>query len=116
MAIGAILSMVLAAPSFANQTSEQYAQSGESKFAKQDYDGALADFRAGIKADPKDESNHINAGLALLAKHQPGEALDYFNQAITLNPKSPEAYLGRGQAPYTPWAGRPRPKPAFRQC
>jgi tetratricopeptide (TPR) repeat protein len=69
--------------------------------ARNDPDGAIADFSAALQHAPTAAAGVpylIGRGHARLVKKQPDEAIADLNQAVTLNPKSANAYNNRGLA------------------
>jgi tetratricopeptide (TPR) repeat protein len=73
-----------ARPAYANEASQRYVKSGEEKYAKGDYDGALADFNDAIKSDPKDGEAYNNAAAALKHKKELDNAVRYIEQSIKI--------------------------------
>lgn len=62
------------------------------KYEKKDFDGALADFREGLKFEPNNMMFLIGIGDVTLAQGKNAEALDAFQKALAQDPKNPELY------------------------
>jgi len=75
-----------------------YNARGAAYFAKDDFDGAIADYSEAIRLDPKITQAHKDRGLAYSAKGDLDRALTDYSKAILINPKSEDAYLDRGVA------------------
>lgn len=73
-----------------------YDNRGTASYAKGNIDGAIADFTAAVKLNPKDAPAYDNRGTAWRAKGDLHRALADFNTAIKLNPNSAAAYNNRG--------------------
>ena len=88
--MGILLTMViLAAPTYAGDiTAKQFIERGEAKFAKQDLEGALADFRLAIQADPNDWEGYNNVGVVLSVLGRPEKSLPYLLKSIRLTPNN----------------------------
>ncbi len=61
-------------------------------------DCAATAFDAAIRANPRDASCYVNAGLLSLQTANPAAAVDYFASALTINPSSKAARNGLAQA------------------
>ena len=61
-------------------------------------DCALAAFEASIRANPRDPSGYVNAGLISLQSANPSTAVDFFASALTIDPSSKPARDGLAQA------------------
>ena len=59
---------------------------GSALEAKGDFDGALIQYRATIRLNPKSYQAYSNIGKILFAQGRPAEALDYCAQAVQTNP------------------------------
>lgn len=57
---------------------------------------ALAEFDAGLKANPDHAPSHLGRALALMAMSQDNEALAAFNEALLLKPEFAAVYANRG--------------------
>ena len=82
-------------------------QQGSSRFAKQELDGALAEFDTALRLDPGLASAYNNRGVV---RHQlrdlPGALAD-FDAALRLNPRFADAYGNRaaaGPSSFCPYA------------
>ncbi len=81
-----------------SQTATEYYKRGVAKGELQDYRGAIADFTAAIKINPKDFDAYQSRGFAK------GELQDYrgaiadHTRAIEINPTFAAAYYARGLA------------------
>ena len=69
---------------------------GEAEDAMKDYDGAIAQFRAAVKVDPKEPDVHFGLGYVLWTQRQYPEAAAEFQAELANNPNQVEAlvYLG----------------------
>lgn len=56
-----------------------------------DNEGAAADFRQGLEAEPKDEASWVSRGVARMSR-QPKEALEDFKRATKMNPFSVDGW------------------------
>jgi tetratricopeptide (TPR) repeat protein len=63
------------------------------KYQKKDYDGALADFREGLKLDPNNEMFLVGSGEILSARGNSQEALAMYQHALAQDPKNPDLYF-----------------------
>ncbi len=61
-------------------------------------DCALTAFDAAIRANPRDASGYVNAGLLNLQIANPAAAVDYFASALTIDPSSKAARDGLAQS------------------
>jgi tetratricopeptide (TPR) repeat protein len=80
---------------------DAYNKSGNQKYDRGNYQGALADYNKAISLDPKSAKSYNNRGTL---KHEKlndvqGALADY-NKAISLNPKFANAYNNRGLLKY----------------
>jgi lipoprotein NlpI len=71
---------------------------GATKGAKEDLDGALADFDRAIELDPKQSILYIARGGVKATKGDSNGAIADCNRAIELDPKQSSAYSIRGYA------------------
>lgn len=69
-----------------------YTNRGIAYAGKGQYDQAIDDYGAAIRATPKYEKAYFNRGNAYYAKEKYNEAVDDYNKAIELNPKNPYPY------------------------
>jgi protein O-mannosyl-transferase len=60
---------------------------GSALEAKGDSDGALVQYRAAIRLNPKSYQAYSNIGKILFEQGRPGEALDYCAKAVQTNPR-----------------------------
>ncbi len=67
----------------------------------ENYDAAIACYKAAIEIDPKLDYLYINLANALKTIHCFKEAIDNYQQALALNPTSASAYSGLGYAQYS---------------
>ena len=58
-------------------------------------DCARAAFDAAIRANPRDASGYVNAGLLSLQTANPAAAADYIASALTIDPSSKPARASR---------------------
>ena len=75
-----------------NKSAKDYYESADSKLSSGDYPGAVADFDAAIKIDPKYVAAYIYRGMSKVGIRDNQGALADLNTAISLDPKSGEAY------------------------
>jgi tetratricopeptide (TPR) repeat protein len=78
------------APKFA----EAYANRGQAKQSKEDFDGAIADYDAALQLKPEEGTFFARATARESKKDMDGALADY-NKVLELNPNSAEAYAGR---------------------
>src|SRR5207244_436224 len=64
-------------------------------------DAVTAADKAIAKQDDQFLVRWVQAGLLLLEKHNRGEALTAFDKALKINPRAPDAYVGKGLAALT---------------
>jgi tetratricopeptide (TPR) repeat protein len=69
-----------------------YTNRGIAYAGKGQYDQAIDDYTAAIRATPKYEKAYFNRGNAYYAKGKYNEAVDDYNKAIELNPGNPYPY------------------------
>jgi len=69
-----------------------YTNRGIAYAGKGQYDQAIDDYGAAIRATPKYEKAYFNRGNAYYAKGKYDEAVADYNKAIELNPKNPYPY------------------------
>jgi len=69
---------------------------GEAEDAMKDYDGAIAQFRAAVKANPSEPEVHFGLGYILWTQRQYAEAAPEFQAELANNPGHAQAlaYLG----------------------
>ena len=63
-----------------------------------DLDGAIAEYRTGLRLNPNDEDAHYNLGLALKNKGNLKEAIAEFRAALFLKPNDLDAHFILGDA------------------
>jgi tetratricopeptide (TPR) repeat protein len=61
-------------------------------------DRARRAFQASLRANPRDPATYANLGVFELQAANPQEALDYFAEALSLDPDSPTALAGLNDA------------------
>ncbi|HMG76639.1 MAG TPA: protein kinase [Pyrinomonadaceae bacterium] len=74
---------------------------GQSKYARRDFDGAIADFSKSIEIDPNQAnhaSSYLHRGLALNSKREHDAAIADYNRAIQIAPDYADAYINRSLA------------------
>ena len=80
------------------QTATEFCDRGLNKYFKQDYIGAIADYKKAIKIDPKNEDAFYNRALAKSKlKDYLGSIID-INEVIKINPNIGGAYLIRADS------------------
>jgi tetratricopeptide (TPR) repeat protein len=80
-----------------SQTYQQYFNSGQLKFDRQDFRGAINDFDKAIEINPNKEEAHINRGLVLDKLNEPFDAIMAYKKAIEINPNNSDMYFNIGQ-------------------
>jgi tetratricopeptide (TPR) repeat protein len=72
---------------------------GEAEDELKNYDGAIDEFRAAVKADPKEPDVHFGLGYLLWGRKQYAEAISEFQAELANNPNHAQAmiYLGDAQ-------------------
>src|SRR5262249_41634526 len=73
---------------------------GMAKFAKRDYDGAIADFDSALRISPGFAEAHFRRGIVWETKGDFDRALADFDRALKLNPRLASAHNQRGGAHY----------------
>src|SRR5262249_23947509 len=71
------------------------------KIAKQDYDGAIADFDSALRISPRLADAYLRRGLAWETKDDFERALADYDRALILSPLLAEAYNSRGALYYS---------------
>ena len=74
---------------------------GMAKFAKRDYDGAIADFDSALRISPGFAEAHFRRGIVWETKGDFERALADYDRALKLNPRLAEAHNQRGGAHYS---------------
>src|SRR5215510_8456207 len=74
---------------------------GLAKFARRDYDGAIADFDSVLRISPGFAEAHFRRGIVWEAKGDFERALADYDRALKLNPRLAEAHHQRGGAHYS---------------
>ena len=67
-------------------SAEDHLARGKARMAKDDAQGAIADFTKAIELDPKSALFYANRGMALLLKGKDAEAQRDFNRCLKLSP------------------------------
>lgn len=75
-----------------------YFNSGSTKLAKGDAEGAITDYGKAVELDPKNTDVYNNLGSAKTTLQDYVGAITSYNKAIELNPKDPVTYYNRGTA------------------
>lgn len=75
-----------------------YAISGDEKYSKRDWTGAIADYTEAIRLDPKYIGSFFYRGAAKLNRGDLDSAIADFTETLLLDPKNAAAYLNRGIA------------------
>ena len=83
-----------------NHDAASYFESGNAKYKRGNYDGAIADYTSAIDLNPKDAPAYFNRGLAKQRKGDLDGALADYTSAIDPNPKDALAYYNRGYLRY----------------
>src|SRR4051812_8499870 len=89
---------ILPAISLAQQTAPGSLTTGNAKYAKGDFEGAIADYTQAIEASPKDPVPYFNRGNAKRKKGDLDGAIADYTQTIAIDPKYADAYVNRGIA------------------
>jgi tetratricopeptide (TPR) repeat protein len=71
---------------------------GNARYARKDFDGAIADYTQSIRLDPRNSHAYSNRGAAWYAKQEYDQSIADFTEAIQLDPGCLYAYQGRGCA------------------
>ncbi len=85
-------------PIYAQNSAEEYFNSGVKKADAGDYEGAIEDYNKAIKINPKLSEAYHNKGVAKAYLGDYRGALKDFDKAIEINPMFAEAYYNRGVA------------------
>lgn len=85
--------LLLALPGCNSEPAKRKA-AGNLLFRRGDFDGAVAEYRAAVRAAPRDSSAHILLGNALVEKDQPESARAEYRAALGLNPQARAALEG----------------------
>jgi tetratricopeptide (TPR) repeat protein len=94
-----IMAMFLTTSSIAFcDSANDFFKSGQAKWARDDFRGALDDYSRAIKLNPEFAEAYNSRGSAKVALGDLHGAIEDFNTAIKLNPNFAEAYNGRGSA------------------
>lgn len=96
-AMGVGAGLLTAQTAFA-QTAEEWFDSGNKKYEKGDYQGAVVDFTMAIKIVPFVAGHYYNRGLAKMEIEDYKGAISDLNQALKIVPKNSYYYLDRGIA------------------
>lgn len=78
------------------QTSEDYVQSGNTKFNNKDLIGAIQDYTSAIELAPNNHEAYNNRGVATSGLGNDRLAIADFNMAVKFAPELPRSYLNRG--------------------
>ena len=93
-----LLCIALLSSAACKQTARSYCKVGYSKFARGDYNGAIADYTHAIALDPDYAIAYYNRGIARCDKGDYDGAIADYNRSIELDPKYAAAYCNRGTA------------------
>ncbi|GAX42639.1 tetratricopeptide TPR_2 repeat protein [Tolypothrix sp. NIES-4075] len=81
--------------------SDDFYVKGSNKYRKADYQGAIQDFTAAIKLNPKSTKAFLDRGNARYQLKDYKQAVADYTQAIQLAPQYSDAFLKRGNAYYS---------------
>ena len=96
-AIDACTRVITSSRSTRDQVGNAYIGRGQHYYEKDDYDRAIADFNKAIPLKPKWlQLAYGNRGNAYAMKNQDQDAIDSYDQAISLDANYSAAYTGRG--------------------
>jgi tetratricopeptide (TPR) repeat protein len=96
-ALDACTRVIVAPGSTREQVGEAYIGRGQHHYEKDEYDLAIADFNRAMPLKPKWlQLAYGNRGNAYLMKGDNDQALDSYDQAITIDANYTAAYTGRG--------------------
>jgi tetratricopeptide (TPR) repeat protein len=96
-AIDACTRVISSARSTRDQVGNAYIGRGQHYYEKDDYDRAIADFSKAIPLKPKWlQLAYGNRGNAYAMKNQDQDAIDSYDQAISIDANYSAAYAGRG--------------------
>jgi len=85
-------------PIYAQNSAEEYYDSGVEKLDSGDFQGAIKDFNKAIEINPKYANAYYDRGLAKAKLGDYRGALKDYNKTIEINPKHKMAYAFRGVA------------------
>ena len=77
-----------------------YAKRGQERFAKRDYDKAIADFTEAIRLEPETPEHYIDRGWVWHTTGKYDKAVGDFNKAVQLDASDAKTYLYRGVGPH----------------
>ena len=80
------------------QSAENLIKSGNEKFNKEEYDGALDDYTKGVKADQNNAEGHLGLAKCYFMFEEYENAIQEANIAIGIKPEMREAYYFTGKA------------------
>ena len=96
-AIDACTRVISSAQSTRDQVGNAYIGRGQHYYEKDDYDRAISDFNKAIPLKPKWlQLAYGNRGNAQSMKNLDQDAIDSYDQAISIDPNYSAAYTGRG--------------------
>src|SRR5689334_21433305 len=94
-----VLVLIIATTCFA-QTADVYRRDA-TRFAQQkSWDQAITNYRKALELQPNDALTHYDLALALKYKGDNAGALQEFQTAVSLTPKSADAHYGLGATWY----------------
>ena len=85
-------------PIYAQNSAEEYYDSGIEKLASGDFQGAIKEFDKATEINRKYTDAYYNRGVAKAKSGDYRGAIEDYNKAIEINPKLAEAYYNRGVA------------------
>jgi adenylate cyclase len=83
------------APAMKRPTSIAHAVNSQFYLYRRQHEEALSELEQAIRLDPNDPFCNALMGAALLFIGRPGEAVDFLNRAMRLDPQNPSFYLAR---------------------
>jgi tetratricopeptide (TPR) repeat protein len=96
-----VVCLALAAP-----LQGQSIQKAEALWKSHDYQGAIYEFEALIKAHPENAEYQAREGELFFERYNPAEASKNFEQALTLDPKNKTALLGMARVLADSYSGK----------
>src|SRR5713226_8898827 len=77
-------------------SAEDHTKRGDELRSKEDWDGAIAEYREALRLKPNNDSAHADLGGALLGKGDFDGAIAEYREALRLNAKNDNAHRALG--------------------